>query len=77
MQSAPEPNVAARHVDPQEAKELQGLVLYKDEHVLVLNKPYGLPVQGGPGITRHLDDTSGRIAAAVAAAAAGIDGNVS
>ncbi len=23
--------------------------------MLVLNKPYGLPVQGGPGITRHLD----------------------
>ena len=35
--------------------ELDGMVLYRDAQVIVLNKPYGLPVQGGPGITRHLD----------------------
>jgi len=34
---------------------LENLTLYDDGHVLVLNKPYGLPVQGGPNITRHLD----------------------
>ncbi|MCC7427986.1 MAG: RluA family pseudouridine synthase [Alphaproteobacteria bacterium] len=33
----------------------EGMVLYRDPAILVLNKPYGLPVQGGPGITRHLD----------------------
>lgn len=34
---------------------LESISLYDDGHVLVLNKPYGLPVQGGPNITRHLD----------------------
>ena len=43
------------HIDPNEARDLQRRVIYRDEHILVLNKPYGLPVQGGPGIIRHLD----------------------
>ncbi len=34
---------------------LEGITLYDDGHVLVIDKPYGLPVQGGPNITRHLD----------------------
>jgi 23S rRNA pseudouridine955/2504/2580 synthase len=55
MPPPPEPKPERMQVDPGEARDLQKLVLYQDEHVLVLNKPYGLPVQGGPGITRHLD----------------------
>ncbi len=31
------------------------MVLYRDEHLIVLDKPQGLPTQGGPGIRRHLD----------------------
>jgi 23S rRNA pseudouridine955/2504/2580 synthase len=31
------------------------MVIHKDAEVLVLDKPHGLPVQGGPGIARHLD----------------------
>ena len=42
-------------VDPHDAADLRAAVLYRDEQVIVLNKPPGLPVQGGPGITRHLD----------------------
>mgnify|MGYP005810370063 CR=1 FL=1 len=42
-------------LDPSLARDLQRLILYRDDYVLVLNKPHGLPVQGGPGITRHLD----------------------
>jgi 23S rRNA pseudouridine955/2504/2580 synthase len=42
-------------IDPHTARDLQRLVIHRDEHVLVLNKPHGLPVQGGPGITHHLD----------------------
>jgi 23S rRNA pseudouridine955/2504/2580 synthase len=34
---------------------LDAMVIYRDEQIIVLNKAYGLPVQGGPGITRHLD----------------------
>ena len=34
---------------------IQGLILFEDDHVLVLNKPFGLAVQGGTGTRRHLD----------------------
>jgi 23S rRNA pseudouridine955/2504/2580 synthase len=44
-----------RAPDPHLQAELEQLVLHRDAQVIVLNKPYGLPVQGGPGITRHLD----------------------
>jgi len=50
------PAKPVREVDPHAARELQRLVIYSDDYLMVLNKPYGLPVQGGPGITRHLDD---------------------
>ncbi|MCW3472987.1 RluA family pseudouridine synthase [Limobrevibacterium gyesilva] len=42
-------------LDPREQKDLERMVLYRDDHVIVLDKPQGLPTQGGPGITRHLD----------------------
>lgn len=41
--------------DPALAREAGRMVLYRDDDVIVLNKPHGLPVQGGPGISRHLD----------------------
>jgi 23S rRNA pseudouridine955/2504/2580 synthase len=41
--------------DARLAAELERLILYRDDHILVLDKPAGLPTQGGPGITRHLD----------------------
>lgn len=31
------------------------MVLFRDDQVIVLDKPPGLPTQGGPGISRHLD----------------------
>src|SRR6185312_5609400 len=54
LPAPPEPRPAPE-IDPGAAKDLQRLVLYRDDHLIVLNKPPGLPVQGGPGITRHLD----------------------
>jgi len=45
----------AAEVDPSVARDLQRLVLYRDDQVIALNKPFGLPVQGGPGISHHLD----------------------
>jgi 23S rRNA pseudouridine955/2504/2580 synthase len=42
-------------VAPVVARELQERLLYCDEQVIALDKPYGVPVQGGPGITKHLD----------------------
>jgi len=42
-------------IDPLVQKDLQRLVLYRDDQIIAINKPHGLPVQGGPGITHHLD----------------------
>ncbi len=41
--------------NPAIVRELEAMILYQDEQVIVLNKPAGLAVQGGPGISRHLD----------------------
>ncbi|MEA2820532.1 MAG: rRNA pseudouridine synthase, partial [Bradyrhizobium sp.] len=34
---------------------LKDMILFEDDDVMVLNKPAGLAVQGGSGITRHVD----------------------
>ncbi len=34
---------------------IENMILYEDEHVLVLDKPFGLAVQGGTGTKRHID----------------------
>ena len=49
-QAAPPPTL-----DAQVLREVEAMVLYRDDHLIVLNKPQGLPTQGGPGIRRHLD----------------------
>jgi 23S rRNA pseudouridine955/2504/2580 synthase len=36
-------------------KFLSSITLYEDDDVMVINKPYGLAVQGGSGTTRHID----------------------
>ncbi|MFZ5732155.1 MAG: RluA family pseudouridine synthase [Pseudomonadota bacterium] len=36
-------------------RELKAMTLYEDVDVLVLNKPAGLAVQGGSGMTKHVD----------------------
>ena len=51
-QSAPRPMPVA---DARQVKEMERMVLYRDDQLIVLNKPPGLATQGGPGITRHLD----------------------
>lgn len=49
---APEPKPAVSDADAQALREA---VLYRDDHVIALNKPPGLAVQGGSGTERHLD----------------------
>lgn len=34
---------------------IENLILFEDDHVLVLNKPFGIAVQGGTGTRRHID----------------------
>ena len=56
LPDAPPPKPATAHAtDPALRRELEAMVLYRDAQVIVLDKPFGLAVQGGPGITRHLD----------------------
>jgi 23S rRNA pseudouridine955/2504/2580 synthase len=43
-------------VSAADAKMIQAAVLWKDEHIIILNKPAGLPSQGGSGQgDRHVD----------------------
>lgn len=35
--------------------EIRAMTLFEDSKVLVLNKPYGLAVQGGSGLSKHVD----------------------
>ena len=43
-------------VSAADAKMIQAAVLWKDEHIIILNKPPGLPSQGGSGQgDRHVD----------------------
>ncbi len=45
----------ARPIDEHDARDIQARVLYRDSDVIIIDKPAGLSVQGGPGIQRHLD----------------------
>ncbi len=51
---APVPKPAAR-VSEADAAMIRGAVLYRDDHLIALNKPPGLPTQGGTGQSRHVD----------------------
>jgi 23S rRNA pseudouridine955/2504/2580 synthase len=51
----PAPPPEPKPVDEGAARDLQRLVIYRDDLVMALNKPFGLPVQGGPGIVKHVD----------------------
>ena len=42
-------------VSDRDAAEIRQLVIHRDDHVIVLNKPPGLAVQGGTGTERHVD----------------------
>jgi 23S rRNA pseudouridine955/2504/2580 synthase len=42
-------------IDPKLIQELEDSLLFKDDDVLVLNKPPGLAVQGGTGTEIHID----------------------
>ncbi|MGD0639381.1 MAG: RluA family pseudouridine synthase [Roseiarcus sp.] len=44
-----------RPVDPRDAEALRAMILFEDRDLMVLNKPYGLAVQGGSGTKRHID----------------------
>lgn len=45
-------------VSAKDAAMIRSCVIYQDDHIIALNKPPGLPVQGGSGHTRHVDGLS-------------------
>ncbi|MCB5409086.1 RluA family pseudouridine synthase [Pseudogemmobacter faecipullorum] len=55
-EGAPPVRETTRGISPADAAMIQSCVLWKDEHIIVLNKPPGLPSQGGSGQgDRHVD----------------------
>ncbi|ALG89186.1 MULTISPECIES: RluA family pseudouridine synthase [Actibacterium] len=43
------------NISDDDVKMIQGCVLYRDDYIIALNKPPGLPTQGGSKQTRHVD----------------------
>ena len=48
-------------IDEADAKMMQAAVIYRDADMIALNKPPGLPVQGGSHVARHLDGLLGAL----------------
>ncbi|MEJ6395578.1 RluA family pseudouridine synthase [Gymnodinialimonas sp. 2305UL16-5] len=42
-------------ISEADAQMIRRAVIYRDDHILALNKPAGLPTQGGTGQSRHVD----------------------
>ncbi len=54
--AAPKPSLQAPlGVSKGDRDIIERAILFEDEHVLVLNKPFGVAVQGGTGTKRHID----------------------
>ena len=51
----PKPRTPGADADEKTRAFLRAITLHEDDDVLVLNKPMGLAVQGGSGMTRHVD----------------------
>ncbi|MEL6466823.1 MAG: RluA family pseudouridine synthase [Pseudomonadota bacterium] len=51
----PAPIIQKTRISDKDAKMIRDCVIYKDDQVIAINKPSGLPTQGGSGQTRHVD----------------------
>lgn len=49
------PRRGAARSSTSSALNLRDLILYEDRDLVVLNKPFGLAVQGGSGLVQHID----------------------
>ncbi|MGR3804952.1 RluA family pseudouridine synthase [Marinibacterium profundimaris] len=57
---APPPDTGPK-ISDADAKMMQAAVIYRDDHIIALNKPPGLAVQGGSGTVRHVDGLAGAL----------------
>jgi 23S rRNA pseudouridine955/2504/2580 synthase len=48
-------NLVKHGVTKADAKLIQSCVLFRDDHIIAINKPAGLATQGGTNTTRHVD----------------------
>ena len=48
-------NAAPKSASKADREFILSCILFEDDDVLVLNKPFGIAVQGGTGTTRHID----------------------
>ncbi len=48
-------------ISDADAEMIRSCVIHRDDHVIALNKPPGLPTQGGSGQTRHVDGLAGAL----------------
>jgi 23S rRNA pseudouridine955/2504/2580 synthase len=55
LQASPAPAARTAAPAPGDAEALRAMILFEDREIIVINKPYGLAVQGGSGTTRHID----------------------
>jgi 23S rRNA pseudouridine955/2504/2580 synthase len=55
LRIAPQQAPAVNRANPGDREAIRAMILFEDRDVLVLNKPYGLAVQGGSGTKRHID----------------------
>ena len=56
LPDAPAPVRSQTRISAADERMIQNAVLWKDEHIIILNKPPGLPSQGGSGQgDRHVD----------------------
>lgn len=51
----PAPKNPRPRLSEQDIKEVRSWVIYEDDAVIAINKPAGLPTQGGTGQSRHVD----------------------
>ena len=55
LEARPEPAGAGPSFNEGDARALRAMILLEDRDILVLNKPFGLAVQGGSGTRHHVD----------------------
>jgi len=54
-QVAAEKSMLKQGVTKADAKLIQSCVIYRDDHIIAINKPAGLATQGGTKTSRHVD----------------------
>jgi 23S rRNA pseudouridine955/2504/2580 synthase len=55
MEDSPAGERPVLQTRPQDEALLRDLVVHRDDHAIIINKPPGLAVQGGSGTNRHVD----------------------